>query len=113
MLTGLPDTDYSQIGIMNKEFLPYYNLWTTVDNWRKSYKSWLYDDFSMLDAQKLEETVDASNKTMAQVIRLFRDKELPGILKIAESTKADVEEFKPFVPLALALRTDGMKDRHW
>ncbi len=34
-------------------------------------------------------------------------------MKIAESIKAEVEEFKPFVPLALALRTDGMKERHW
>jgi dynein heavy chain len=24
-----------------------------------------------------------------------------------------VETFKPFVPLALAMRTEGMKDRHW
>lgn len=48
------------------------------------------------------------------MIRLFRDKEgLGGILKIAEATKADIDEFKPFVPLALALRTEGMKDRHW
>ncbi len=65
MLTGQAETDYTSIQIMNKEFLPYYNLWTTVDNWKKSYKSWMYDEFSMLDAQKLEETVDASNKTMA------------------------------------------------
>ncbi len=91
MLTGLPDTDYSQIGIMVKDFQPYFNLWTTVDNWRKSYKSWMYDDFAILDSQKLEETVDTSNKVMAQVIRLFRDKELPGILKIAESTKTDID----------------------
>lgn len=65
MLTGQSETDYTSIHIMNKEFLPYYNLWTTVDNWKKSYKSWMYDEFAMLDAQKLEETVDASNKTMA------------------------------------------------
>ena len=50
---------------------------------------------------------------MAQVIRLFRDKELPGIMKIAESIKNDIEEFKPFVPLATSLRTQGMKERHW
>jgi dynein heavy chain len=50
---------------------------------------------------------------MAQVIRLFRDKDLPGILKIAEQIKGEVDEFKPLVPLALALRTDGMKERHW
>lgn len=113
MLTGLADTDYSQIQIMNKEYQPYYNLWTTVDNWRKSHKSWLYDEFAELDATKMEETVDGSVKTMAQVIRLFRDKELPGILKIAESIKVDIDEFKPFVPLALAMRTEGMKERHW
>jgi dynein heavy chain len=50
---------------------------------------------------------------MAQVIRLFRDKDLPGILKIAETIKTEVDDFKPLVPLALALRTDGMKERHW
>jgi dynein heavy chain len=50
---------------MNKEFSPYFNLWTTVDLWRKSHKSWLHDEFALLDAQKLEETVDNSNKTMA------------------------------------------------
>ena len=84
MLTGLPDTDYSQIGIMNKDFQPFFNLWTTVDKWRKQYKSWLYDAFEDLDAGKLEDTVDTSNKVTAQVIRLFRDKDLPGILRIAE-----------------------------
>ena len=73
----------------------------------------MYDEFSLLDAGKMEETVDNSNKTMAQVIRLFRDKELPGILKIAETIKQEVEVFKPFVPLALAMRTEGMKERHW
>ena len=98
---------------MIKEYQPYYNLWTTVDNWKKSYQSWMNDEFSQLDANNMEDTVDSSNKTLAQVIRIFREKELPGILKIAENIKQDVEVFKPNVPLALALRTDGMKERHW
>ena len=34
-------------------------------------------------------------------------------MKIAETIKGSIEEFKPFVPLALALRTEGMKERHW
>ena len=34
-------------------------------------------------------------------------------MKIAEQVKGEVETFKPLVPLALALRTEGMKDRHW
>lgn len=27
--------------------------------------------------------------------------------------KKNIDEFKPYVPLAVALRKDGMKDRHW
>ena len=50
---------------MTKEYQPYFNLWTTVDGWKKNHKSWLFDEFSMLDAGKMEETVDTSNKTMA------------------------------------------------
>jgi dynein heavy chain len=46
-------------------------------------------------------------------MRIFRDKEQPAILKIAATMKEDVEVFKPYVPLALGLRTEGMKDRHW
>lgn len=46
-------------------------------------------------------------------MRIFRDKELTPILKIANVVKDDVEAFKPFVPLALGLRTEGMKERHW
>lgn len=113
MLTNQDPTDYTKITDEFKKFQPFYNLWTTLDNWRNSYKSWLHDPFEDLNAQKLEETVDNSNKTMAQVIRYFRDKEMPGIMKIAEQTKTDIDEFKPLVPLALALRTEGMKERHW
>lgn len=61
----------------------------------------------------MEETVDTSNKVMAQVLRLFRDKDFPGILKIAETVKSEIDVFKPLVPLALALRNEGMKERHW
>lgn len=38
---------------------------------------------------------------------------MPEILKIAENIKNQVEEFKPQVPIVVALRTEGMKDRHW
>ena len=49
MLTGLDPTDYSKIGLEEKSFLPFFNLWTTVDNWKNSHKSWLHDPFEDLD----------------------------------------------------------------
>jgi dynein heavy chain len=50
LLCELGDTDYTDLGNMNKEFMPYYNLWTTIDLWKKSHKSWLEDGFEALDA---------------------------------------------------------------
>ena len=34
-------------------------------------------------------------------------------MKIAESVKGQVDEFRPKVPLLLALRKKGLKERHW
>lgn len=98
---------------MVKDFQPFFNLWTTVDNWRASHHSWINDPFDELDAPKLQDTVESAYRTLAQCLRIFRDKEIPGVQKIAETVKNDVEEFKPYVDLALALRTEGMKERHW
>jgi len=50
---------------------------------------------------------------MNKVIRQLKDKEVPSIKRIAEQIKEMVEVFKPFVPMAVAMRTEGMKDRHW
>ena len=87
--------DYSSIQAMQKEFKPYYDLWTVVETWKKSHASWLNDPFDEIDAQQVEDCVDNSAKVMAQVLRYFRDKELPDILKIAEGVRVQVEEFKP------------------
>jgi dynein heavy chain len=106
-------SDYTQIVVMQKEFRQYYDLWTTVETWKKSYESWLNDPFDELDAANVEETVDNANKIMAQCLRAFKDKDLPKILDIANGIKDAVEIFKPQVPIVIALRTDGMKERHW
>jgi dynein heavy chain len=64
----------------------------------------LNDPFDEVDASSVEETVDNAIKAMVSVIRF---------LKIADQIKADVDLFKPWVPILTSLRTDGMKDRHW
>jgi dynein heavy chain len=98
---------------MAKDFQPYSNLWLTTRNWFKSHASWLNDDWESLNAVELDNTFDNSNKIVSQVLRYFREKDHPKITKIAETMKKNIDEFKPYVPLAVALRKDGMKDRHW
>lgn len=43
----------------------------------------------------------------------MRDRDILGVMKIADSVKSQLEEFKPKVPLLSALRKKGMTDRHW
>lgn len=98
---------------MAKEFQPYSNLWLTTRNWFKCHHSWLHDGWEQLNAIDLDNIFDSSNKTISTVLRYFREKDYPKIMKIAETMKKNIDEFKPYVPLAVALRKEGMKDRHW
>ena len=112
-LVGKEMKDYSRLQQMAKDFQPYSNLWLTTRTWHKSHASWLNDSWEKLNAQDLDMVFENCNKNMAQVLRFFKDKEFPKITKIADTMKKGIDEFKPFVPLAVSLRKDGMKDRHW
>lgn len=98
---------------MNKDFLPYSNLWTTATSWFKNSVHWLNDPWETLDADACEKFVEESVKTMAQVTRFFKDKDIPAITKIGETVRSQLDEFRPKVPLMVALRKKGMKERHW
>lgn len=47
------------------------------------------------------------------VIRHFKERDHTAVLKIAEIIKQEIDTFKPKVPLMVALRKKGMKQRHW
>ena len=112
-LMALNETDYSYLTQLAKEYEPYYNLWTTADDWFKNHHLWLTQPWSELNAPDMEEKVSTYIKTINKVIRFFREKDISVILKIGETIKVDLDKYKPFLPLAIALRKDGMKDRHW
>ena len=60
-MTSLEETSYENIKEMFQQFTPFYELWTTIDNWEANMKVWLNDDFLSIDPSKLEEDVDESS----------------------------------------------------
>jgi dynein heavy chain len=66
-----------------------------------------------IDADQCEKFVEDSIKNLLYAIRYFKDKEIVHILKIAESVKAQIDEFRPKVPLLMSLRKKGLRERHW
>lgn len=113
VLVGKETTDYKQLFQLAKDFSPYSNLWKTARTWFNGHNGWMKCPWEELDAPELESTWESCQKTINQVFRQFRDRKQESMLKIAESIKKGVDDFKTTVPLAVALRKEGMKERHW
>ena len=112
-LTGLEETSYENIKEMFQQFTPFYDLWTTIDNWQTGMESWVNDDFLSLNPTTLEESVGDAQRTINKNLKIFRNKNLTKIAKVAETIQEKISEFAPSVPMLCAMLTDGMKDRHW
>jgi len=77
---------------------------------------WLNDKWETIDAEETETFVDEGGKALAQILRIFKDRDpiqFAPMIKIAEKIKTCIDEFKPKAPLLVALRKEGMKERHW
>jgi len=66
-----------------------------------------------MDAPAVERFVEDGMRILAVSSRYFKDRDLLQINKIAETVRVSVDEFRPKVPLLVALRKTGIKDRHW
>ena len=93
--------------------MPYSNLWLTTTSWIKNIDIWMYGQWDSIDADSCEKFVEDSLKNLLHSIRYFKDKEIIHILKIAESIKSQIDEFRPKVPLLMSLRKKGLRERHW
>jgi dynein heavy chain len=69
---------------MQKDFLPYYNLWTLSDKWFKNIEIWMYSDWEKIDAPAAEKFVEEGFRTLTNVMRYFKEKEINSVQKIAE-----------------------------
>ena len=113
ILFGVEAEDYEELNKTIKDFEPYQSLWVTADVWIKRKKEWLDGGFLEIDAEDLEAVVQESFKTMFKQARFFAQKDIAGCAEVASTLRDEIEEFKPCVPVAKALRNPGMRDRHW
>jgi dynein heavy chain len=82
----------------------------------------LHDEWDNLDAPAAEKFVDDGNhiklifllamRILAITNRYFKDKNMTDIQKISEKIRAEIESFRPKVPLFVALKKKGMMDRY-
>lgn len=112
-LFGKEVTEYENIAIAKKQFEPYYMLWSTSNEWISSHKSWTSDPFLNLNSETIEKAVDSFAVSIQKAFKYFSTAGNDACSEIAETIKGQIEAFKPYVPLIVALRCPGMKERHW
>ena len=115
-------SDYSVIQKLKKNFEPYLQMWTVVNHWIEHRPKWLNDYWDTVDARSAEQFIDSSIRSLVAVIKHFKEKikedrddkeDLQNMVLISQRVRREIEEFRPKVPLLVALKKPGMKTRHW
>eukprot|EP00658_Telonema_sp_P-2_P054027 TRINITY_DN4285_c0_g6_i2.p1 TRINITY_DN4285_c0_g6~~TRINITY_DN4285_c0_g6_i2.p1 ORF type:complete len:1070 (-),score=382.92 TRINITY_DN4285_c0_g6_i2:61-3270(-) len=106
-------SDYGHVHALSKDMEAYATLWLTTDDWLQWHSAWTNDPFDTLDAEEITNNTLQALKNMQKCCREPKFKDKAPILKIAEEIRAQIEDFKPVLPVLRYLRQDGMKDRHW
>jgi dynein heavy chain len=110
---GKKATDYSNIRATRDAFDPFYKFWTYARDWQTNKNRWWTEPFAELDAETMEATVSDAFKVMFKMGKAFTTRKLPQNAANCEAIRKELDEFQKFVPLCLALRSPGMRDRHW
>ena len=112
---GKEATDYDKIQKLKTDLNPYLTLWTQVYTWKKFGNRWMEDNWDKVEALKAENFVDNGYQAMIKSMRTLKedDPNYADLLALCNKVKAEIEKFKPKVPLLVALKREGMAERHW
>ncbi|KAL0235780.1 hypothetical protein GEMRC1_002362 [Eukaryota sp. GEM-RC1] len=110
-LFGVDQSEYQELSSTVKNFAPYSELWLSTYDWVNGKSIWMNDSWMSLDGEAMEKTVGNLFRVINKTVRSLKD--VPDCQKIALQVKEEIEEFQPHVPLIVALRSPGMRDRHW
>lgn len=112
-LFGKDVTSYDALAAAKKSFEPYNQLWATSYNWIQSRKTWIQGSFTDINAEDVEKQVETYSSAIQKAYKFFSNNGNDACTKIAETIKEQISVFKPYVPLIVALRNPGMRQRHW
>ena len=106
-------TDYSIVTALSKRFDDYYLLFTTAYQWAKSSAAWRFGAFLELNGEAIQASVEQYSKHLTKVLKAKAIKDNTAHFNLASTCKRELDTFKAVLPLILALRNPGMKERHW
>jgi dynein heavy chain len=106
-------TEYSELSDVTKIFEPFFDLWDCAEKWLSNKEMWTNGPFLNLDAEAVEASVNLLLRNLSKSAKTFERLNLSQCNVIAAQVRDEVDEFRIKVPLIIALRNAGMRDRHW
>jgi dynein heavy chain len=109
-------TDYNFVFEFEKSFKPLYSYWKVVYTWITNKGVWMNETWDKVDAIGAETFATEGLQTITQTLNFlgdFNKKQFDKLIKNAQIIKKEIEDFSIKVPLLVALKREGMNDRHW
>lgn len=106
-------TNYEDLGRLSKMLDPFVNLWVTTKEWLELKVAWQASLFQELNAEEIESKMDGFTTAILKAAKYFTKVDMAEQLIVANLIKLEILDFSPDVPLIIALRNPGMRDRHW
>jgi dynein heavy chain len=113
ILFGREPTEYTKVNEIRKEFTPYQGLWSNVSDWLQFHEGCMTGPFDEVDGINLEDVVDRYSKGINKAYKTFEKAGNKACMDIASQIKSQISEFQPHTPWIMALRNQGMRERHW
>ena len=110
-LFGWDLTEYPQINEHIKALEPHLTLWTTAQNFQRSFPTWMEGPFLELSPEQVDNDVGAWWRQLYKMGKSLAG--LEGPLKVVAHVKQKLDEFKTHLPLMHAMLNPGMRERHW
>ncbi|KAL6756410.1 dynein heavy chain, N-terminal region 2-domain-containing protein [Haematococcus lacustris] len=108
-LAGWTTTNFGILQQFKKQLTPHTELWKLVRNFKQHYQGWMYGPLFAFDMELCETSVPAWTRLAARLA-----KDLKGAPQsIATKYSSYLMDFEGQLPLLRALRTQGLRQRHW
>ncbi|KAK3252700.1 hypothetical protein CYMTET_38016 [Cymbomonas tetramitiformis] len=112
-LFKLPLTNYMVLHTMMETFTPMKQFWVVAASWRKWHQQWMFGAFNELDPVRIERDVSNAHLTLHKVGKVFIQRKLVVNATKCDKVRCEIEAFRNYVPLIVALRNPGMRPRHY
>jgi dynein heavy chain len=102
-------TEYPQLEAIMKAFEPYGNMWKMCAEFSRNLPEWMDGPFTALDPENVTNLMDTWYRGVMKAMKTLKGPPQ----EVCEALKEKIVAFQDNLPLIVALRNPGLRDRHW